>query len=139
MSQYTWVCCDQRQGAGPSRRTRRGRWARGRGVGVRRGRWGTGKGTGLVGRAAGGARRQRATGARAGTAWARKGARLGARSAWGTTGWAARACGRCAEAGPVGCSCTRLGFQPVFFDTVFFLSHQMNTVHCKIKFEKKIF
>ena len=26
-----------------------------------------------------------------------------------------------------------------FFDSVFFLSHQMNTVHCKINFEKKYF
>ena len=30
-------------------------------------------------------------------------------------------------------------FSTWFFDSVFFLSHQMNTVHCKIKFEKNIF
>ena len=28
-------------------------------------------------------------------------------------------------------------FSTRFFDSVFFLSHQMNTVHCKINFEKK--
>ena len=73
-------------------------------------------------RRARGALRRRAAGVRAGTAWAHS--------------WAARARGLCAQAGPVGWSCTRLGFQPGFFDSVFFLSHQMNTVHCKINFEK---
>ena len=42
-------------------------------------------------------------------------------------------------AGPIGCSCTRLGFSTRFFDSVFFLSHLMNTVHCKTNFEKKIY
>ena len=99
------------------------RWARGwcvgKGAGVRRsGRWGTGPGAGALG--------ERECGWRAD---GRRRARLGERA----RGWASgRAAGRtvraghgrqAAQAGPVGCSCTRLGFQPGFFDSIFFLSH----------------
>ena len=54
---------------------------------------------GGMGRRAGGARQAQAGGAQA------RGASAADKS------WA---CGLCARAGPVGCSCTRLGFQPGF-------------------------
>ena len=55
-----------------------------------------------------------------------------------------RACARrlgvlAGQLGQVGALCTWLSFDSVFdrFDSELFLSHEMNTVHCKIK--KKIF
>ena len=132
-----------RLGAGVGRRGRRracrvlGAGARGWRADGRAGRAGAGRGR----RRARG-RRQRRVGAGAAGAGVRRflagraGAWLGERAC----GWASgRAAGRtvraghgrqaararslCAQAGPVGCSCTRLGFQPGFFDSVFFLSH----------------
>ena len=119
MSQYTWVYCDQRQGSWArwvhwGRAGRAGRRAAA-GAGAR-GRHGL-AGAGLAGGAGG---RQQARAARACRRWtrgaggsrravgcgkARQGAATrGRRSAWELG----------ARAGPVGCSCTRLGFQPGF-------------------------
>ena len=65
------------------------------------------------------------------------GGRTGARQ--GHTGQpAGRSCAHLGvPARPVGCSFTRLGFSTRFFDSVFFPSLLMNTVHCKTIFEKK--
>ena len=59
--------------------------------------------------------------------------------AQGTAGWAVWARpGR--AVGPMGCALGALGLFLAWFDSIFFPSHQMNTVHCEIKFfEKKIF
>ena len=76
---------------------------------------------------------------RAGTVWARgwaHGAR-GARPAWA---WPGRWMG--AQAGPVLVHCAPGLVLAQFLDPVrlgIFLSHQMNTVHCKINFQKTIF
>ena len=52
--------------------------------------------------------------------------------------WARGQCAPgCAQLGQVGVLCTLTRFL-ARFDSVFFPSHQMNTVHCKLIFEKKI-
>ena len=126
-------------------------WALGRARGARTGRRWACRGVRSVGRAAGrraGRRWAQAIGAGAhgerhgvGRAEHRqadaRGPRLGVAAGVGRARLGRWVRGLCAQAGPVGCSCTRLGFQPGFFDSVFFLSHQMYTVHCKINFEKK--
>ena len=79
------------------------------------------------GRAAAGRRRRRAAGR-----WAR-GRALGARQAGaGRAGRAAWAPGLA-----LGSALGALGPFSIRFDSFFFLSHQMNTVHCKIKFFRK--
>ena len=85
------ACKAQRAGRG----SRLGRWAARRAVGVR-----ARAGAQAAG-AQGLAERRRAGGRRAGARGAQAGRRQRARSL-------------CAQAGPVGCSCTRLGFQPGF-------------------------
>ena len=87
-----------------------GSWARGRALGARQ----------SAGRAAAGrwAHGGRALGA-AGRRWAR-----GARAAW-------------APGLALGSALGALGPFSIRFDSFFFLSHQMNTVHCKIKFFRK--
>ena len=94
----------------------------------------------------------RAKRAGSGTEWAR---RLQARARGKTRQVRGRTHGRAAGGAAVvaGRTAWALGAQPVrtgwaslvlvhpawfstwFFDSVFFLSHQMNTVHCKINFE----
>ena len=123
--------------------------ARGRARGAQTGKRWACRGPRSAGRAAGRrAGRRLAQAAGAGARAERHGvgrAECRRADAWGAVAGAGRARpgrwvrGLCAQAGPVGCSCTWLGFQPGFFDSVFFLSHQMNTVHCKINFEKKKF
>ena len=64
----------------------------------------------------------------------------------GVGAWSARpgrACARrlgvlAGQLGQVGALCTWLSFDSVFdrFDSELFLSHEMNTVHCKINFKK---
>ena len=120
-----------------------GGWARGRGAQRARGlaeqaarrRWGVGVHSGR-GRQA---RTRQVSGSRRGSA----------RSSRGMAGWAAgarpRRWARSLGAGPaalarelaLGCALGALGLFSIRFDSVFFLSHQMNTVHCKIKFSKK--
>ena len=93
-------------------------------------------GAGRAGRAAGGAWQRAGGGVRGASGAQRTNRRKGRKrvvGARGATGWALLG----VPAGAAGCSCTRLGFQPVFFDSVFFLSHHMNSVHCEINFEKK--
>ena len=127
-------------------------WARGRAPALGRqalGRWGALGVAGMGVRSAGeherGAARHGVRGAQA--AWkarARQGA-AGARTRHGRVG----ACGRHRLGGlcaPGVRSWARLGVLLhltqflAWFDSVFFPSHQMNTVHCEIKFfEKKIF
>ena len=75
----------------------------------------------------------RAAGGRGAQALGRSGARLGEQARGRASGHAAgrtvraghgqqaaRARSLCAQAGPVGCSCTRLGFQPGFSTRYFF-------------------
>ena len=117
---------------------RAGRWAQARVAGARTGAQGVlALGVGAGSRAAGGRGAQaaeacrrwgaQARGRASGHAAGRAGTRQGERArgwasghATGRTvraghGWqAARARSLCAQAGPVGCSCTRLGFQPGF-------------------------
>ena len=89
-----------------------GRWAVQRALGRAVERWARGHGTDR--RAAGGQTRGRAAGAR------------GARGAAWAPGLA------------LGSALGALGPFSIRFDSVFFfLSHQMNTVHCKIKFFRK--
>ena len=144
-----WACVGARAGAAGAR-------AQGAAVGGARGRLGerqkrTGRAAGWASgsraRRARGARRRRAAGARAGMAWARRGARLGARCARGTAGlgvaWALDGW-QTGPAGPVLVHCAPGSVLARFLDSVrlgIFLSHQMNTVHCKINFfrKKKIF
>ena len=126
-----------------------GRWASGRAVGARdtrgarqerqvrvRGRRTLSR-RAEAARRASGARRQRAAGALAGTAWARSWAH-GERGARQALAWPGRWMG--AQAGPGGPVLVRCAPGSVlarFLDPVrlgIFLSHQMNTVHCKINF-----
>ena len=125
------------------------RWAgaqagsgRGQSVGgqARSRRWGAQQALSAQRAHAAGASRARRSG-RAGS-WARgvgRGARgVGPRrerAAWvclcsqaGRAGW---------SVGPSWCTVHLAQFSTWFFDSVFFLSHQMNTVHCKINFGKK--
>ena len=107
---------------------RAGRWAQARVAGVRTGAQGVlALGVGAGARAAGGRRwGAQARGRASGRAAGRAGVRLGARCARGTASrqYGRAACGcRLGQLGQVGVLCTRLGFQPVFFDSVFFLSH----------------
>ena len=115
---------------GASRRARApasGSWvqaqAGGRALGARRG----------AGRAAGRWARGRALGARQAGAgrWARGRQALGARQAG-----AGRA-GRTRPGLALGSALGALGPFSICFDSFFFLSHQMNTVHCKIIFFQK--
>ena len=73
-------------------------------------------------------------------AWALDGCALGARSAWAWPGrWMGAQAG---PAGPVLVHCAPCSVLAWFLDSVrlgIFLSHQMNTVHCKINFRKKKF
>ena len=93
-------------------------------------------------RRARGTRRQRAAGARAGTAWARRGARLGAQGRTERAGHGRPGRWMGEQAGPVLVHCAPGSVLARFLDPVrlgIFLSHQMNTVDCKISFfEKKI-
>ena len=101
------------------RGSRLGRWAARRAVGVRARAGAQARADAQAAGAQGRAERRRAGGSGAG---ARR--RWGARSAGGRAAGctvlaghgrqAARARSLCAQAGPVGCSCTRLGFQPGF-------------------------
>ena len=118
----------------------KGHWGRGTGAGVRHGpaasagrHWEVGAGRAggrqqaRAARACGrwacaGFARQAAAGARQAAAGARQAA-VGARQGAAGHGNSRQARGLCARAGPVRCSCTRLGFQPGFFDSEFFLSH----------------
>ena len=109
--------------------------------------WGVGLGVRRRGRAAGAGvgtgARGRARGALTGRRWACRGARSAGRAAgrgagrrWAQAAGAGRARpGRwvrclCAQAGPVGCSCTRLGFQPGF-STRYFFPESPNE-HCSL-------
>ena len=150
----------QRQGAGLGIRHAQGRWARQQArtgaLGHRRacwaagpcsGRWGLRQSAGRVGvartgavqaggrageRQARGARR-RAAGARGARARGRAAARRRRRRAAGR--WARGARAAWAPGLALG---SALGPFSIRFDSFFFLSHQMNTVHCKIKiFQKK--
>ena len=107
-----------------------------------RGRQGAGRGR-THGRAAGHGRRagvrQGTTGARADAqscyrAQQARGRAAGARGARGLGAWRA-ACAH--RLGQLGARAPDLVFNLFFFYSVFFLSHQMNSVHCKINFEKK--
>ena len=128
-----WALGVGRAGAGRAG-TAQAAWARRRGE---HGRWGGRHGSAERHGMALGARRQLAgvrtagRSRRADTAWTRRGARGG------------RLGGLCA---PSVRSWARLGVLLhltqflAWFDSVFFPSHQMNTVHCEIKFfEKKIY
>ena len=124
------------------------------GAGQALGRAGTARtGEGRAGRVAGrraGKRWVQVAGAGSGTAWARRGAGAQAAAAREAPlagahrrGRARQACGlgagRAAWARglALGCALGALGLFLARFDSVFFLSHQMNTVHCKINFEKR--
>ena len=114
-------------GAGVGRRGRQqgaGRWTQARVAGVRTGA-GVRQALGVRGRARGAARQ----GARAAgrQARARQGSRRGRAGRWAWPGLA------------LGSALSALGPFSIRFDSFFFfLSHQMNTVHCKVKcFQKK--
>ena len=90
-----------------------------------------------------GARGRRAGGRRAGgreRGQARRG-RAGARGAWPAWAWPGRWMGaQVGPTGPVLVQCAPGSVLARFLDPVrlgIFLSHQMNTVHCKIKFFRK--
>ena len=92
------------------------------------GRWARRRGAGRAG-----GRRGRAAGVRvAGARTAGSGAR-GARSVRSRGAAGARP-GRWARGLALGSALGALGPFSIRFDSFFFLSHQMNTVHCKIKF-----
>ena len=143
----------QRQGAGLGIRRAQGRW----GTGARAGALGRAAGAGPCGRELGArawhgqarCRRadSRASGRRAGCAGKRqaRGARRRAAGAQGRQARGARQQARGAAAGAgareargaglaLGSALGALGPFSIRFDSFFFLSHQMNTVHCKIKF-----
>ena len=136
-----WACVGAWAGAAGARA--QGSAAAGRAAAGRAAGWASGSRA----RRARGARRRRAAGARAGMAWARRGARLGARCARGTAGlgvaWALDGW-QTGPAGPVLVHCAPGSVLAQFLDSVrlgIFPSHQMNTVHYKIKFfffKKKI-
>ena len=126
------------QGAGRracwARRQAQGRWA-GRAWGARQGRAAGARalaGARARGRAAAG--RRRAVGC-----WAR-GRALGARQGTGRAAgrrWASGARAAWAPGLALGSALGALGPFSIRFDSFIFLSHQMNTVHCKIKFFRK--
>ena len=117
-------------------RARRARRARQAGV-SRRGAQGV---LGRAGRACWGAQGGRRTGA-GGRASARQlGAGAGGRQGAGRAVGKRWACGARAAWAPglaLGSALGALGPFSIRFDSFFFLSHQMNTVHCKIKFFRK--
>ena len=141
MLQYSVLYCNKLQEAKLYRNTKlycdsglgAGRWLGAQGAQA-------GRAGGAFRRGAG--RTGEVLGAQAAGAGARKGARTAGSDARGARGVRSRGAagarpGRWARGLALGSALGALGPFSIRFDSFFFLSHQMNTVHCKIKFFRK--